>query len=220
MPTKAKASRQTSKIAIWRKFFTPPIIFATILGIFCAIMIAICFLNPSTKETSVTATVKNMQSLDAVKPRDRLVQTFTTDDHDYSNFGLYYANFSNYTQGGQLHIDVKNSAGQTEQFTYDIGGIIDNTFLYVDYPLQSQTTYTLIIYVSDDAQGITFFTTTSGDYNTKLVVNKQPQDSAIIMAFVSESPDRFAAWYYVMGLTLIACYVVLKINKDIYGQKA
>ncbi len=217
MPTKARTAAKTkSHTVIWQKIFTPQIIVAGIASLFCIVMMIVCLLNPRIKTISVASPVENLKPLDAVKPKDQLVQQFTSDG-DYVRFGLYYANFSNYIQGGKLHVDVQKSHGEAAQFTYDIAGAFDNSFLYVDYPLEKDEVYTVTIYTTDDAEGITFFTTSISSYNTKLTFNNTPLSSSIIMAFVSKTKDSFSAWYYVMALALIACYTVLKIDKDVYA---
>lgn len=218
MPTKAKNSADTKHPTKWQKFFTPQITISILLCVFCAIMAVVCFINPGTKEISHTSPVENMKSLEVITPKDQIVQKFTS-DNDYVSFGLYYANFSNYIQGGKLHVDIGNSNKSIEKFTYDISGAIDNTFLYIDYPLQKDETYTLTIYLTD-AQGITFFTTTADNYHATMSRNQQTQPVSIIMSFVTTSKDSFAAWYYIMAIALILCYVVLKIDKDVYAQKS
>lgn len=200
---------------MWQKIFTPQIIIASVASLFCIVMVIVCLLNPGTKTVSVASPVENLKPLDAVKSKDRLVQQFTSDG-DYVRFGLYYANFSNYIQGGKLHVDVQKSHGEVVQFTYDIAGAFDNSFLYVNYPLEKDEIYKVTIYTTDGAEGITFFTTSISSYSAKLTFNNTPLSSSIIMAFVSETKDSFAAWYYVMALALIACYIVLKIDKDVY----
>ncbi len=216
MPTKAKS---TKKRIDWKKIFTPPIIICAILCVFCVVMVVICLLFPSTKEVSVTSSVENMKALDAITPKDQLVQEFTSDG-DYTRFGLYYANFSNYIQGGELHIDIKNPSGEVNKFTYNIGGVIDNTFVYVDYPLSKDMVYTISIYITGTAQGITFFTTTANNQGAKLTENGQLQKSSIIMSFVNERTDYFAAWYYFLAFALVLCYAVLKVDKDLYVKKS
>lgn len=220
MPTKAKAAAKAKNHpARWRKIFTPQIIIAGAASLFCIVMTIVCLLNPGTKTVSVTSLVENLKPLDAVKPKDRLVQQFTSDG-DYVRFGLYYANFSNYIQGGKLHVDVQKSHGEVVQFTYDIAGAFDNSFLYIDYALEKDEVYTVTVYITDGAEGITFFTTTADNYHAKLALNKTPLSSSIIMTFVSETKDSFAAWYYVMALVLLTCYIVLKIDKDVYVQNS
>jgi len=183
-------------------------------------MIVVCLLNPGRKEASATSLIENRQPLEMVVPGDQLIQEFTADD-DYARFGLYYANYSNYAQGGELHIDVEDSSKETTNFTYKIGGIFDNTILYIDYALKQGERYKVTISVDEPAQGITFFTTDAADnYGAKLSRNRQPQDSTIIMTFTQERTDAFSAWYYVMVLSLILCYAVLKLDKDVYVQKA
>lgn len=214
MPTKAKSLKEGGN---WKKNLTPQIVICLILCIFSAVMTVYCFLHPDTKEVSVTSLVEDMKPLDAVTPEDRLVQTFIADD-DYSRFGLYYANFSNYIQGGELHIDVRDASGQVANFAYNIGGVIDNTFIYIDYPVSMGETYTLTIYISGTAQGITFFTTMADSYETTLQLNNQPQNSSIIMSFVSQTQDSFKAWYGIMAISLLFCYMSLKVNKDFYDK--
>lgn len=216
MPTRAKTARAPKRS--WKQIFTPPTVIATFLGAVCVVMIIVSFLNPGTKAVSVTSPVEHMQPMAAITPEDRLVQTFTAAD-SYSRFGLYYANFGNYMQGGELHIDVRDSKKVTTQFVFNIGGVSDNAFVYVDYPLLKNEAYTVTIYITGTAQGITFFTTTADNYNAQLQRDRKPQDFSIIMSFVSTSPDTFAAWYYIMALALILCYVVLKLDKDVYGQE-
>lgn len=219
MPTKAKTVSKPQKLDKWHKIFTPQIIIAAILCIFCTIMAIVCLLNSRTKEISVTSPVENMKPLDAITPKDCIEQKFTA-DNDYTRFGLYYANFANYIQGGTLHIDIVDSSGTKMQSGRNIAGILDNSFLYFDYPLQKDETYTITIYLTDNAQGITFFTTTADNYDAELFLNKNPQSSSIIMAFTTETKDSFAAWYYVMIIALTLCYIVLKINKDAYAEKS
>ena len=215
MPTKAKIIKN----AKLQKIFTPQITIATALIIFCVIMAVVCLLNPGTKEVSVTSPVENMKPLDAITPKEHVVQKFTSDG-DYTKFGLYYANFSNYIQGGNLYISIENSQGETTNFSYNIGGIFDNSFLYINYPLKKNETYTVTIHISDDAEGITFFTTTTNNYNAVLKINKQTVNSSIIMVFNNSVRDAFAMWYYIMAIALISCYIVLKIDKDAYVKKA
>ncbi len=214
MPTKAKSLKEGGN---WKKNLTPQIVICLILCIFSAAMTAYCFLRPGTKEVSVTSLVEDMKPLDAVTPEDRLVQTFTADDN-YSRFGLYYANFSNYIQGGELHVDVRDASGRVANFAYNIGGVIDNTFIYIDYPVNMGETYTLTIYISGTAQGITFFTTMADSYEATLQLNNQPQNASIIMSFVSQTQDSFKAWYGIMAISLLFCYMSLKVNKDFYDK--
>lgn len=219
VPTRGKPTIRAKMPIQWQKIFTPQIIIASVLLIFCTIMIVVCLLNPGTKEVSVTSAVENMAPLDAITPKDRVVQKFTADD-DCAKFGLYYANFSDYIQGGNLHIDVTNSQEETTTFTYDIGGTFDNSFLYLDYPLKKGETYVVNIYVSDGARGVTFFTTMADNYDAKLTINGHVEDFSIIMTFNNYVEDIFAAWYYVLFATLIMCYLVLKIDRSVYGRKA
>ncbi len=214
MPTKANSLKESGG---WKKSLTPQIVICLILCIFSAAMAVYCFLHPDTKEVSVTSSVEDMKPLDAVTPGDRLVQTFTA-DNNYSRFGLYYANFSNYIQGGELHIDVRDASGRVANFAYNIGGVIDNTFIYIDYPVNMGETYTLTIYISGTAQGITFFTTMADSYEATLRLNNQPQNSSIIMSFVSQTQDSFKAWYGIMAISLLFCYMSLKVNKDFYDK--
>lgn len=218
MPTKAKTkiTRKTQMPTKWQKIFTPQIIIATVLCVFCAIMTVVCLLNPGTKEISVTSPVENLDTIGAITPRDLAIQTFTSDG-DYSSFGLYYANYSNYIQGGKLHIEIEDSSGEKSEFTYNISGIIDNSIMYINYSLQANMNYTIRIHLSDDAEGITFFSTTSAEnYNAKLTVNGKTCESSIIMAFSTKVRDSFSAWYYVMAIAFILCYIVLKIDKEAY----
>lgn len=218
MPTKAKPHIDTKELTKWRKLFTPPIAIALALISLCLVMTVICFVFPSIQETSVTSPVENLTSLESITPGDKVVQKFTSDGN-YTRFGLYYANYSNYYQGGKLHINIKDSHGNSEDFTYNIGGITDNTFMYINHPLEEHETYTLTIHITDGAQSITFFTTTSKDnYDAELLINQKPQTSSIVMAFVSEVEDRFTVWYYIMAISLILCYIVLKIDKDVYAK--
>ena len=216
MPIEVKATNKTQSFTKWQKIFTPQIIVATVLCVFCAIMAIVCLLNPGTKETSITSPVENMDIIGVITPKDKVVQTFVSDGN-YSSFGLYYANYVNYIQGGELLIDVEGSNGESSKFTYDIGGIIDNTIMYVDYPLKENVAYTITIQLSDDAEGITFFSTASTEnYEAKLTINKNPRKDTIIMAFATEVEDSFTAWYYVMAIVIILCYIVLKIDRGAY----
>lgn len=220
MPIKAKTTIKTRKLAKptrWQKIFTPQIIIAVVLCAFCTIMAVVCFLNPGTKETSVTSPVENMTPLDAITPKDCVVQKFTSDDN-YTKFGLYYANFSNYIQEGNLHISIENPQKEKTDFTYNIGGLFDNSFLYIDYPLEKDETYIVTIRISD-AEGITFFTTTASNYSATMTINKQAEDASIIMAFVTEIKDSFSAWYFVMAVALDLCYIVLKVDRSVYDKK-
>lgn len=221
MPIKAKkASSSDTKLHQWCKIFNPQIIIATLICVLCIIMAVVCFIKPGTKDVSVTSPVKDLEPLTAITPKDRVSQTFTSDD-DYNYFGLYYANYFNYTQNGRLHIDVEDDSGAVSNFSYVISGVIDTSFLYVDYPLQKSETYKITIHVTDDAQGITFFTTTSdNNYSAELHFNKKREPATIIMAFVTEERDVFNAWYYVMIFTLSLCYIIVKVDKDAYVKKA
>lgn len=219
MPTKVKDSTNADKTTGQQGLFTPQIIISVILCIFCTIMTVICLLNPSIKETSVISPVENMLPIKTITPNDKVVQKFISDDN-YVRFGLYYANYSNYVQGGNLHINIKDANNEVDEFVYNIGGIIDNTLMYIDYPLQKDETYTITIYITDGAQGITFFATDSdSNFNAELLHNKEPQDNSIIMSFVTEQNDYFSAWYYIMAIAIIMCYIALKINKDAYVKK-
>lgn len=215
MPTKPKAAQQQIS---WRKIFSPQIIICTVLCIVCLIMAVVCVLIPGTKEISVTSPVEDMEVLDAITSDQRVVQKFTSDDN-YTKFGLYYANFGNYVQGGDLYIDVKNSKQETSSFTYRISNIADNGFLYINYPLEKNETYNVDIHISSEAQGITFFTTAAKNYDATMSINNHLEDRSIIMAFSNETKDIFSAWYYILAISLIMCYMALTVDRSIYDKK-
>lgn len=219
MPTKTKTPRNLKKQRIdLQKIFTPRIIVCITLCILCLVMVVVCVSNPGTKEVSVTSPVENMQALDAVTSKQRIVQRFTSDDN-YTKFGLYYANFGDYIQSGNLHIDVENSKQETISFTYRINGIADNGFLYINHPLEKDEIYKVSIHASDEVRGITFFTTTAKNYDAAMSINNQPEDYSIIMAFNNETKDVFSAWYFILVIVLIMCYMTLTIDRSIYDRK-
>ena len=221
MPTKGKKPQKNRNKPIeWRKIFTPQIKIAAILASICLVMIVACIASPGTKKVSVVSPLQEIAPMEKVTLGDKITQKFTPDS-DYDGLGLYYANYTNYVQSGELHVDVESS-GERNQFAYNIGMLTDNSFFYINQTLKKDKPYTITLYLTGNVEGVTFFTTTeAGPYNVKLSRNgKAVETSALVMAFVTECKDYFATWYFMIILALIACYVALNIKEEVYVQKA
>lgn len=185
--------------------------YSIIIGLMIMIIITLFF--PSQTPSTKTFKQKDISPIGEIKNNDVLEQKFVC-EKDYHKVGILFANYNKIIDKGNLVIKVIDSNKKVQKQEVKLSSIIDNSYLYIAYPFKKGERYLVQLTVKDATDFITLYTTKAEIKNASLSYNGENQENNMALSFMSMKNNYFNIWYYLFGMSIMSCYVILiKYNR-------
>ncbi len=185
-----------------------------IMMICFSFMIIFTLLFPNKKPVTDSFQLKNAEPIGEIKNKDILEQRFLC-LQDYQKVGILFANYNKVIDQGNLTIKIIDSKKNTKTQKIKLSMIVDNSYLYIDYPFKKGENYTIQLTTNNANYPITLYTTKSKVKQATFRYNNQKWDRNIALSFMYMKNDYFNIWYYMLFILIVGCYkILMKYNKE------